>query len=89
MEEILELLAPYIADRMGQIYKQNTEYQNALVNENELFEKLNSKLDDGQAALLDEYFSAANMTSAVREKLTYQQGMEDLLKVLSVLTRNG
>lgn len=69
MEEILELLAPsYIADRMGQIYKQNREYQ---------------------TALLEEYFSATNMTSAVREKLIYQQGMEDLLKVLSVLTRNG
>lgn len=88
MDDILELLAPYISDRLGNVFEKSEEYQNAVAEESELIEKLILELNEEQAQRFDQYFSAANATASVREKLTYRQGMADLLKILIDLMKD-
>lgn len=85
-KEILELLTPYLTERLGQIFSENEEHQKAVKEENRLFEQFYDKLDKEQAELLEQYFAAANATAAIKERLTYQQGMKDMLALLKALT---
>lgn len=54
-----------------------------------IFEKLDDSLNEQQAKLLEEYFCANNATVAIVERLVYQQGMRDMLVLLTSILKGG
>ena len=99
--DILEMLMPCLTERLGEVLHQDPSYCDAIKTEGLLFEQLNDKLSEEptkemtpdrmkhqlkeQKDLLMQYFSAIQISVAIIEKKAYQQGMKDLLELLTVL----
>ena len=82
-KDVWKFIAPYLADRAGRTYAQNKEYKESVKKADLIFEKLDESLSEQQAELLEEYFCANNATVAIMERLVYQQGMRDMLVLLT------
>ena len=81
-KEVLEQTIRYLAGRIEKSYTQNEEYQHLIKAADLIFEELDDSLDDNQAELLENYFTANNAAVSLAKKLIYQQGMMDLLNFL-------
>lgn len=101
--DILEMLMPCLTERLGEVLHQDQTYREAIKTEGLLFEQLRNMMSrepaeemtreqiknqlKEQRDLLMQYFSAAQNSVAVIEKKAYQQGMKDLLELLTVLSK--
>lgn len=101
--DILEMLMPCLTERLGEVLHQDQAYREAIKTEGLLFEQLRNMMSlepaeemtrnqikkqlKEQRDLLMQYFSAAQISIAVIEKKAYQQGMKDLLELLTVLSK--
>ena len=88
-KNVWEFIAPYLADKTGRTYTQNKEYKESVKAADLIFDKLDDSLSDQQAELLEEYFCANNATVAIMERLVYQQGMRDMLVLLTSILKGG
>ncbi len=87
MENILKQLTPYIAEHLEQVFTENSEYQRAVKTENDQLQLLSNKLQQEQTELFEHYFTANCETAAIREFLSYQQGMKDMFTFLRYLSK--
>lgn len=81
-KSVLEQIIHCLAGKIEQSYTQNEEYQHFIKDADLIFEELDDSLDDKQAELLENYFTANNTAVSLAKKLIYQQGMMDLLNLL-------
>ena len=86
LEKITEVL---LSERIGEKLKNDIQYKAAISEEQRLYELLNNDLNEEQQNILQNYFDAANTTSAIVESLAYKQGMKDLLSLFRSLTPEG
>lgn len=87
-EEILELIIPFLTERLGKNYIKDEEYKKVSKSADLLFKELNNSLNHDQSRLLEQFFNANNATIAVMERLIYQQGMRDLLNLFISLLKD-
>lgn len=88
-KNVWEFIALYLANKTGRNYTQNKEYKESVKKADMIFEKLDDSLNEQQAKLLEEYFCANNATVAIVERLVYQQGMRDMLVLLTSILKGG
>lgn len=81
-KSVLEQITRCLAGRIEQSYMQNEKYKQCIKDADLIFEKLDDSLNDEQAELLENYFTANNAAVSLAKKLIYQQGMTDLLNLL-------
>ncbi len=83
LDRVTELL---MSERLGEELSQNTQYKEAIAEEERIFEELNNSIDEKHQTLLKDYFNAVNATLSIVEGLTYKQGMKDLLSLFRSLS---
>lgn len=81
-QDILDLIMPHLLTRAGRIYINDSEYKKAVEKADSIFEEINDRLNEELAEKLEEYFTANNAAAAIQDKLMYQQGLRDMLKLL-------
>ncbi len=77
-------MQPTIIERLGNIYNQNSEYQQALKNEAKLFEKIEGDFSEVQIQTVKSYYNLAYTTWGICEMLAYRQGMRDMAAILGI-----
>lgn len=84
--EILEMVTQYLTEmRLHEIFKEKDEYRRVVEEEVELYEKFLANLSEWQKEEFENFLVAANESAMVCEKLSYQQGMKDLMLLLNEL----
>lgn len=81
-DNIYDDLEMIISDRISIAYNKSKQYQMAISKEKELYERLQNILTEQQQELLQQYFESVNATIAICEKVSYIQGIRDLMKFL-------
>ena len=76
---ILEELMPFVTERLGRTFERDKEYKQAIAKENEIYEQLKQGLTTQKEEQLAEYFMAVKTTEGICEKLSYQQGVRDMI----------
>ena len=84
--EILEMVTQCLTEmRLHEILQENDEYRRVVEEEVELYEKFLANLSELQKEEFENFLVAANESVMVCEKLSYQQGMKDLMQILKSL----
>lgn len=82
-EEVLELITQKLTDmRLNEIIHKNVTYIQALQDEIDLYEQFVRNLSEWQKEGFEKYWVASSESALIREKLSYQQGMKDLMAFL-------
>lgn len=80
--EFFEDLQVIMVDRINAAEIKDSDYKNALQAESEIFENLMAQLDKPQQKLLEQFYVLSGATTAVCERISYRQGVEDLSAML-------
>ncbi len=81
-DNIFDDLEMIMSDRISIAYSKNEQYQKAISEEKELYERLKNILTEQQQELLQLYFESISATTAICEKVSYIQGIRDFVKIL-------
>lgn len=88
--EILEMVTQYLTEmRLHEILQEKDEYRRVVEEEVELYEKFLANLSEWQKEEFENFLVAANESAMVCEKLSYQQGMKDLMLLLNELQESN
>lgn len=85
-ESVLELITQVLTeDRIIDKVHQSEEYKRARDEEGKIYDILISDLTEQQKQRLDDFIECKTWSEAIWEKVAYQQGMRDFLKLLQSL----
>ena len=85
-ESVLELITQALTeDRIIDKVHQSEEYKRARDEEGKIYDILISDLTEQQKQRLDDFIECKTWSEAIWEKVAYQQGMRDFLKLLQSL----
>lgn len=85
-ESVLELITQALTeDRITDKVHQSEEYKRARDEEGKIYDILISDLTEQQKQRLDDFIECKTWSEAIWEKVAYQQGMRDFLKLLQSL----
>ena len=89
-DEVLELVIQQLTEiRLNDIIQKNAKYRQAVQAEIELYERFIENLSDWQREEFEKYWIASSESELIREKLSYKQGMKDLMALLRSLGSDG
>lgn len=82
-DSILEMVTQQLMEiRLEEIINKDAKYGQAVQAETELYERFAEKLSEWQREEFEKYWIASSESAVIREKLSYQQGMKDLMALL-------
>lgn len=81
-DNIFDDLEMILSDRISIAYSKSEQYQKAISEEKELYERLETILTEQQQELLQQYFESVSATTAICEKISYVQGIRDFAKII-------
>ena len=81
---IFNFFEPCFTEYIGKVLNNNEEYRQAVEKEGILYERFKKHLTDEQKIILEECYSSISDSSAVAEKIVYQQGAKDLVAYLAL-----
>lgn len=85
-EEVLNIITENLTnERLDAIIMQAEEYQQAQEEENQMAENLESMLSKEQYRAYNQYLTAESQRVSVYITLCYQQGMKDIIELLTSL----
>lgn len=85
-ESVLELVTMILTEnRIIDKAQQTGEYKRAKEEEQKAHDLLSSTLNEEQKQRFDEFISSTTWSTAIWEKIAYQQGMKDFLALLKSL----
>lgn len=85
-DNILELITQQMTEmRLEEIIHKDAKYKQAVQIEIALYECFVENLSEWQREKFEKYWIASSESALIREKLSYQQGMKDLLALLKSL----
>lgn len=80
--EFFEDLQVIMVDRINAAELKDSDYKNALQAESTAYENLMLQLDEPQKKLFEDFYVLSGETTAICEKISYRQGIEDLSAML-------
>lgn len=84
--EILEMVTQCLVEmRLHDLLQENDDYRRAVQEEVELYERFLGNLSEWQKEEFENFLTVSNESAVICEKLSYQQGMKDLMKLLKNL----
>lgn len=84
--EVLELITQQLTEiRLDDIVHKNVEYRRAAQEEMALYEHFTQNLSEWQREEFENFLIAMNESALICTKLSYQQGMKDLMALLKSL----
>lgn len=84
--EILEMVTQCLTEtHLHKVLQENDEYRRAVEEEVELYEGFLANLSEWQKEEFEHFLVAANESAMICERLSYQQGMKDLMVLLNSL----
>lgn len=89
-DEVLELITQQLTEmRLDDIIHKNAKYRQVAETEIKLYERFIGNLSEWQREEFEKYWIASSESAIIREKLSYQQGMKDLMALLRSLGSDG
>lgn len=85
-KKVLEMVTQCLMEmRMHDFLQENDDYKRAVEEEVQLYERFLGTLSEGQREEFEKFLVVSNESALICEKLSYQQGMKDLMALFREL----